>query len=150
MSGNATKTPGPGNRDGLEPPREQVVYANLILLGVWVGLFALLVTYGLYVLGVVTPHVPLEKLPSFWRQGVDDYLAATHWPHGWSWTRMVHLGDVLNYVPLVLLALLTVVGYAVLLRAYLRQGDRLYSLFCVLEILVLGLAASGLLGAGGH
>ena len=67
-------------------PREQIVYANLLTLGVWIGIFILLVTYTLYVSGIVGPKVPLEEVPGHWGQGVDAYLHATDSPQGWGWT----------------------------------------------------------------
>ena len=137
-------------RNGLEASREQVIYANLLLVGVWLGMLILVVTFGLYVLQILAPHVPVADTPRYWGKGVAEYLTVTRWPCGWSWVTMLHKGDVLNYIGLVLLALLTIVGYTVLLVAYLRERSRLFSLICVLEIIVLGLAASGILAGGGH
>ena len=134
----------------IEPPHEQIVYANLVIVGVWLGMALLFVTFGLYVFGVLTPLVPLAETPGNWSQGVGEYLEKTHWPCGWSWTGMLGRGDILNYVGFVLLAMLTVFGYSYLLVVYLRKKDRLYATICLLEILVLLLAASGILTAGGH
>ena len=135
---------------GSETPREQVIYANILILGVWCGILILLVTFGLYVFGVLTPHVPIEETPTHWGLGVDDYAHATGWPNGWSWTAMLGKGDILTYVGFILLALLSILGYMFLLITYVRERSRLFSIICLLEILVLGLAASGLLGSGGH
>jgi hypothetical protein len=137
-----------GNR--LETPREQVVYANILILGVWCGILILLVTFGLYVFGITTPHVPIEKTPEYWGMGVDDYAHATGWPDGWSWIGMLGRGDILTYIGFILLALLSIVGYGFLLITYLRERAPLFSIICLLEILVLCLAASGVLVAGGH
>jgi hypothetical protein len=59
-------------------------------------------------------------------------------------------GDFLNYLGFAFLALMTIVCYLVLVRGYSRQKDWIYAAIAVLEIVVLSLAASGLLGAGGH
>ena len=136
--------------NGLETPREQVVYANILILGVWCGILILLVTFGLYVFGIIPPHVPIEKTPEYWHLGVDDYAHATEWPNGWSWTGMLAKGDILTYVGFILLALLSILGYVFLLITYLRERSRLFSIICLLEILVLSLAASGVLVSGGH
>ena len=48
------------------------------------------------------------------------------------------------------LASLTVVGYLVLLPAYVRRRDVAYAIIAVSEIVVLVLAASGILSVGGH
>ena len=63
---------------------------------------------------------------------------------------MLDRGDILNYVGFVLLAGLSVLGYFVLFVAYVRHGDRLFASICILEILVLLLAASGILVSSGH
>jgi hypothetical protein len=45
---------------------------------------------------------------------------------------------------------MTVVCYLVLLKGYLAKKDWIYAGIAFLEIMVLSLAASGLLGSGGH
>ena len=70
-------------------PREQIVYANLLTMGVWSGIFILFVTYLIYVSGLLSPHVPLETVPEHWGKGVDDYMAATGSPRGWEWAELL-------------------------------------------------------------
>jgi hypothetical protein len=48
------------------------------------------------------------------------------------------------------LGALTVIGYFILFPAYLRKKDNIYSTIVAVEVVVLTLAASGLLGSGGH
>jgi hypothetical protein len=131
-------------------PPEQIIYANLLLIGVWFGLFLLLVTYSLYLSGVLAPHVPISEIPSHWSVSVDQYLHATNSPHGWGWVSLLDKGDFLNYTGFAFLALVTIICYLVLMGSYIRMKDRLYSVICALEIAILAVAASGLLGAGGH
>jgi hypothetical protein len=45
---------------------------------------------------------------------------------------------------------MTIFCYLVLVRGYLCKKDWIYAVISVLEILVLSLAASGILGSGGH
>jgi hypothetical protein len=85
-----------------------------------------------------------------WGEGVNEYLEATHSPHGWGWVALIGKGDFLNYIGFALLGLMTVVCYLVLLRGYLRERNWIFSAISFLEIAVLCLAASGLLGGGGH
>lgn len=138
------------HHDKPETPPEQIIYANLLLIGVWLGLFLLLVTYALYISGILPPHVPISEVPGYWTIGVDQYLHDTNSPHGWGWTSLLHKGDFLNYIGFAFLALTTIVCYAVLMGASIRSKDRVFSVICALEIIILSVAASGLLGAGGH
>jgi hypothetical protein len=132
------------------PSREQVIYANLLTLGVWSGIAILFTTYFIYVFGVLPSHVDISMIPELWGKGVNEYLEVTHAPHGWGWVGLITKGDYLNYLGFALLALMTVICYMVLLKGYLAKKDWVYATIATLEILVLLLAASGMLGSGGH
>jgi len=129
---------------------EQITYANLLFLVVWVSILLMIVTYFAYVTNLVSPYVPIEVVQQHWTSIVGDYMHTTGAPHGWGWLRLLDTGDYLNFIGLTILALITILCYLVLLPGYIRQKDWIYTLICVLEVLVLSLAASGILGAGGH
>lgn len=137
-------------KEMLKPTREQIIYANLLILGVWAGIFILVATYAIYLIGILPSHVDMSLLPTLWGKGVDEFLELTHAPHGWGWVSLLGKGDFLNYIGFALLALMTIFCYLVLVRGYSRQKDWIYTAIAVLEIIVLLIAASGLLGAGGH
>lgn len=134
----------------LRPMPEQITYANILFYGAWLGIFLMLITYGLYVLGVMTPHVDVHVVAQNWHLGVQDYLHVTDSPHGWGWVALMGYGDFINFAGMALLAVLTIICYLVLLPGYLRRKDTAYAVICILEVLVLSLAATGLLGGGGH
>jgi hypothetical protein len=137
-------------QDDLQPSTEQLIYANLLLIGMWTGIFLLILTYFMYAAGILTPHVDMSLVTQYWGHGIHEYLAATNSPQGWGWVSLLGKGDFLNFVGLALLALMTILCYLVLVRGYIRQKDWLFSIICVLEVIVLSLAASGIFGAGGH
>ena len=134
----------------LRPMPEQITYANILFYGAWLGIFLLFATYGLYVLGVVEPLVDVELVSRSWHLGVREYLQVTGSPHGWGWVALLGTGDFMNFAGMALLAVLTIICYLVLLPGYLRRKDKAYAVICILEVLVLSLAATGLLGGGGH
>ena len=134
----------------LKPSQDQIIYANLLVIGVWVGIFILMATYFIYVIGILPSHVDISFIPKVWSKGVSEYLKATHSPHGWKWVSLLAKGDFLNYIGFVLLALMTIFCYLVLVRGYARQRDWIFFTIAILEIVVLSVAASGILGSGGH
>ena len=138
------------NKDGLQPSPEQIIYANLLVIGVWIGIFILVATYVIYVTGILPAHVDMSLIPKLWDKGVSEYLEMTHSPHGWGWAALLFKGDFLNYIGFAFLALMTIVCYLVLVRGYSRRKDWIFAAIAVLEIVVLSVAASGILGAGGH
>jgi hypothetical protein len=114
------------------------------------GILLMILTYFIYVTDILHPHVAIEVVQEHWSSSVGDYSRTTDSPHGWGWLRLLDTGDYLNFIGLASLALITILCYLVLLPGYIRRKDWVYTLICVLEVLVLSLAASGILGAGGH
>lgn len=134
----------------IETPREQILYADILFWGCWGGLALMAVTYILYVAGIMTPHIPLDKVTVLWSQPVGTYLSQGNVPTGWGWLVLMGKGDFLNFAGIVLLAGLTIIAYIPLIPAFLKKGDKVFALLALLEVLVLSLAASGIVGGGAH
>ena len=137
-------------KEDLQPSREQIIYANLLIIGVLAGLIILVTTYAIYVRGILPAHVEISQIPELWGKGVSEYLEITHSPHGWGWVPLLAKGDFLNYIGFALLALMTIFCYLVLVRGYVRQKNWIFTVIALLEIVVLSVEASGILGSGGH
>lgn len=45
--------------ESLKPMPEQIRYANILFLGAWLGILLMLITYFIYVTGVLSPHVDI-------------------------------------------------------------------------------------------
>ena len=135
---------------------EQMLYANLLGKGMAVGLLLLFVTFGLYVFGIMKPVIPVELVSSYWNQSAHDYLVAInndflHWDNlalGWSWAKLLGKGDFLNFLPIAILSGVTIICYAAIVPGLFRRGDKAYAIMAIAEVVILGLAASGLLAVG--
>lgn len=138
----------PGQDNGLVS-EEQLLYARWLDVGTRIGLGLLIASFALYVSGLVPPLIPFSDLPALWILPVDEYLAATGLRGGWSWLGKVHLSDMMNFAGIAFLSLVTVGCYLVLAASYLRKRDTACALIVLAEIVVLVLAASGLVG-GAH
>jgi hypothetical protein len=139
-----------------EAESEQILYAKVLAIGMFVGLMTLLVTFGLYVSGIMAPAVPLDQVPNYWDQDVHEYLEVVNHKHlhmqdpptGWAWITMLGKGDFINFVGIATLAGVTVICYLAIVPTLLRKKDVAYLTMAVLEALVLALAASGILAVG--
>jgi hypothetical protein len=81
---------------------------------------------------------------------VYEYLEQSGIQAGWAWFGNLQFGDMLNFLPIAFLSLLTIVCYIAILPGLIRKKDTAYVVIAVLEIIVLTVAASGILGTGGH
>ena len=167
---------------------EQLAYARLLDKGMKVGLLLLIITFIIYVSGIIAPHVPQSTVPKIWNQKVGNYLyilsqvessgvesAITlvneckavpehgvvpdkckaiaeegHKLTGWSWLGRVGKADFLNFIGIVFLAGVTILCYIRIIPILFAKKDTVYGVLAIIEVVVLVLAASGLLKAGGH
>jgi hypothetical protein len=132
-----------------EAPPEQILYANILFWGSWGGMALMILTYVIYITGALSPFIPLDKIPEVWSEPVKAYLAQGA-PTGWGWVELLDKGDFLNFVGIALLAGLTIVCYIPLVFSYFRKKDPAFALIALANVLVLVLAASGLVHMGGH
>lgn len=131
-------------------PQEQITYANMLYYGSCSGLVIMVVTYLLYILGVVEPHVPVQDLAQLWSQPFNVYLEQGKVPVGWGWATLLHTGDFMNFIGIALLAGMTLICFVPLIPAYLAKKEPVFAAIAAAEVIVLGLAASGIFGAGAH
>jgi phosphoglycerol transferase MdoB-like AlkP superfamily enzyme len=129
---------------------EQIAYAKILDLGMKAGLLLLIISFSLYVFGILTPHIPLEDLPKYWKLPVNEYLKQTGIHTGWSWLHLLGQGDFLNFVGIAFLAGVSIICYLRVIPSLFRKGDTIYAFLAIAEVVVLVLAASGVLKAGGH
>lgn len=124
-------------------------YARLLDWGTRIGLVLLLASFAVYVMDLLPSQVPLQRLPELWSQPLAGYLASTGAPTGWQWLGQLQHGDVLGLVGIAVLAGCSGLCLLSLLPLYIRQGDRAYFGLCVVQVVVLVVAAAGVL-SGGH
>jgi hypothetical protein len=130
-------------------PQEQLLYARWLDWGTRAGLALLIGTFVVYMLDLAAPHVSFERVAQVWSLPVDQYRAAVAAPAGWGWLALAAHSDYMNYAGIVLLALVTIACYLRVLPVFVARGDRAYALIAAWQVLVLAIAAAGVLG-GAH
>jgi len=105
---------------------------------------------GLLLFAGLTPHIPVNDLQKYWSMPVKDYLKAAEIHAGWSWLGMLGKGDFLNFTGIAFLSAVTIFCYMRIIPILFRKKDTVYGVLAIIEVLVLALAASGILKGGGH
>lgn len=134
--------------DLLKATPEQLLYAKILEKGMYIGLLILLITYALYVFGIMDPYIPLDKISNYWSMNVHDYLEHTGIKDGWAWLGMLKYGDFINFIGVAILAGVTIICYAAIVPTLLKSKDTVYAVLAVLEVIILSAAASGILAVG--
>lgn len=133
-------------RDYASP--EQRLYAAWLDVGSKIGFVALVITFFIHVFGLVPPGIALEHLPLYWHLPVADFIRMTGAPTGWAWIARLGEADLLNFVGVAILGLVTVACYVRVLPLFVRARNRVFVAICIAEVLVLLAAALHLVGAG--
>ena len=139
-----------------EADEDQLIYASLLAKGMYLGLGILLVTFMIYMTGIVEPGIPIDELPRLWTLSAHEYLEAVnhdflHRPDvvdGWGWVALLGMSDFLNFGGIALLSAITILCYMRILPNLYRRKDYIYAAIAALEVIVLVLAASGLVAVG--
>jgi hypothetical protein len=126
-------------------PAEQRVYARWLAAGANVSLVLLATTFFLYVGGLVAPVVPLAELPRYWGLSAAQYVAATGAQTGWGWAASLRHSDSMNLAGIACVAMVTPVCFVRLLLEYIARREPVFALIAALELVVLVIAASGVL-----
>lgn len=134
----------------LEASPEQLLYAKFLEIGMYIGLAILFITFALYVFGVMKPYIPKAEISQYWTMNVHDYLEHAKIEAGWAWMGMMKYSDFINFLGIAILAGVTILCYLSIVPLLWKSDDKVYAVLAILEVLVLSLAASGLLGTGGH
>jgi hypothetical protein len=129
---------------------EQLAYATILDIGMKIGLLTLIATFIIYLTGILPAYIPVNDLPKYWAHPVNTYLQETGIHTGWTWLGMLNKGDFLNFAPIAFLAGITMVCYIRIIPILFRKKDTAFGIIAIIEVLVLALAASGILKAGGH
>lgn len=129
---------------------EQVAYASALNIGVKTGLAVLVISFLIYISGALAPIIPFSELSGRWRLPVHEFIEKTGSPSGWSWVWKLNRGDALNFFAVAWLSTVTVVCYLRIIPILARKKDTIYLVIALLEVVVMVLAASGILHVGGH
>lgn len=125
---------------------EQLRYATVLDWGMKIGLGILAIGFLAYVFGLVPSHIPLAEIPNYWKMPVEQYLQRTGMPTGWDWIGMLGSGDILPIAGIAILAGVSALCvFFVLIPGYAKNRDKAYLVISIVQVLVLVLAASGIL-----
>jgi hypothetical protein len=135
----------------LEPTSEQLLYARVLEFGMYIGLVLLFVTFATYTLGIMDPYIPLDEISRYWTPeagGVEAYLSEAKIEAGWGWLSMLGYSDFLNFAGVAILAGVSIICYAAIVPGLLKNKDKTYALLALLEVVILSVAASGIIEVG--
>ena len=127
---------------------DQAAYARVLAPAKYVALIVLAVTFAIYILEIRPAHVPPGDLHRYWTMPSGEYLRSVDLQPGWGWAGKLGASDLTNNLGICLLASVSVLAYLRVIPIFARKRRWPLLAIAVAEVLVMLLAASGLIVAG--
>lgn len=122
--------------------QEELRYAMVLRIVTEFGLALLVLSFVIYISGILPALIPVDQLPRYWSLPAREFVAATHTPTGWAWLRLVGHGDILSLAAIAYLAGVSGLGLLAVLPQLVRRNDWVHVAIVLLQIAVMVIAAS--------
>jgi predicted membrane-bound dolichyl-phosphate-mannose-protein mannosyltransferase len=123
-------------------------YGRVLHYLVLAGFIILGLTFLIYAFGLLPSYMDAHRGPEVWHLPADEAVAETARPPFWGWATNLGRADLLSLGSLAILAATTPVGFLFLIVFFLRRRDLIYAGMALAQVIILVLAASGLVS--GH
>lgn len=130
------------------PNKAQLVYAAVLHWVSTIGIVFVIAGFAAYVFGLLPATYPIEEIAGSWHLGSAELNHLYPQPTGWSWVSDILWGDVLSFSSIVYLSAATIVCLVAVAGVFISEKNGIYTGIAILQILVLLVAASGLIGSG--
>ncbi|MFP4374386.1 MAG: hypothetical protein ACLFPO_08645 [Spirochaetaceae bacterium] len=131
------------NTDSREP---EPFYARILRRVVNFGTIFMLVSFVIYAFDILPSVTAADRVPTAWHLPADEGAPLIGRPPLWHWLSHPDRPDLLTLGSLTVLAATTPIAFIALSVRFLRRRDFAYALMVLMQLGVLLLAASGMIG----
>ena len=130
---------------------EQEIYGTILMKGVVTSLSVLCLAFMAYFISLLTAYISYESFVNNWSLPMHEYHKAVGLEigTGWAWVSQLTYPDLASLVTVMYLSSITLICYLKILPIFFKRKDKIYFILTMAEIVVLCVAASGILKAGG-
>ncbi len=133
----------------LHANRVQLSYATVLFWTSTLGIIFIIVGYLTYVLQLLPSAVSPAEVALHWHLRAAELHKVVAVPSGWDWLTQLGRGDVISYASIVYLSSVTMFCLAVIIPAFVKEKDFIYTVLTLLQVTVLLFVAAGAF-SGGH
>lgn len=128
----------------------QLAYAGILGKATTLGIALIVAGYAIYVFQLMPLSVPIDQVAGNWHlRAAEFHHTVPGAPSGWSCFSQAGKGDMLSYITLIYLGIVTMLCLFVAGIAFFREKNGVYTAISFVQLLVLIFAAAGIV-SGGH
>jgi hypothetical protein len=133
----------------LHANRVQLSYATVLFWTSTLGIIFIIAGYLTYVFQLLPSAVSPAEVALHWHLRAAELHKVVAVPSGWDWLTQLGRGDVISYASIVYLSSVTMFCLAVIIPAFVKEKDFIYTVLTLLQVTVLLFVAAGAF-SGGH
>ena len=128
----------------------QLAYAGILAKATTLGIALVVLGYIVYAFQLLPLSVPIDQVAGNWHlRAAEFHHQVPGAPSGWSCFSQAGKGDMLSYISIIYLGIVTMMCLVVAGFVFSREKNVIYTLFSFVQVAVLVLAAAGIV-SGGH
>ncbi|MEM0350928.1 MAG: hypothetical protein QXU61_04070 [Archaeoglobaceae archaeon] len=132
----------------IDVPKEQIIYSEILYYGSVISIIILTALFLIYTTGFMPSYLDFQRITELWGEKHHKFVEETGIPTGWGWLKLINYADFMNLLFIAALAFLTIICYIAILPVFITKKDWIFAMITIAEIIVLLLAASGLITTG--
>ncbi len=138
------------NKENFDNLPQQAAYASLLQVLVNTSLVMIIISFIIYLAGILDPLIAISDLPQYWSLPLHEFIAETNSPTGWNWTSYLSKGDYLNFLGIAFMGATSGICYLVMVFSFFKEKNNIALTVAIIELFLILLAASNILAVGGH
>jgi uncharacterized membrane protein len=139
------------NGERIYADRVQLAYARTLDIVAHAVMLVLGIGFLLYILQLLPLTVPIETVAGNWHLSSSELQAKIHPFCGWSCFASLPVllhGDAVSYASVVMLSMATIICLVTAVAVFFSEKNHLFLMIAVLQVVVLLVAASGVITSG--
>ena len=138
------------NKENFDNLPQQAAYAKLLQALVNTSLVMIIISFIVYLTGVLDPLIAISDLPRYWSLPLHEFITETNSPIGWNWISYLDKGDYLNFLGIAFMGATTGICYLAMVFSFFKEKNNIALIVAIIELFLILLAASNVIAVGGH
>ncbi|GAB1484846.1 hypothetical protein MASR2M78_36640 [Treponema sp.] len=120
-------------------------FASVLSLGSKIGLIGVLLSFAMYVFGIIPARISIEKVGELWSLPLSDFIANSGIETGpWAWLGTAVYSDTLAVLTLAFLSILITLAYIWIIPSFVKEKRPAYVVMILAEITIVTAVMVGL------
>ena len=123
----------------------QLFLSRLLRFVTITGLSLITLGFAVYISEILPSQNSPDEITALWHLSSQEYAVQASHPQGWDWLWDLGDGEIVSLATLVVIPAAIIICLCIMIVVFIKDKDRIYAGMLALQVIILVLAASGIL-----